>query len=74
MSLCYVEILICSGLNFLTYGHMPISEKYPAHAFFQKMAPKSPPILLRFLTHIDVLMLCRNFEPIPAYIFQVTVI
>ena len=28
----------------------PISEKYPAHAFFQKMAPKSPP---NFITFFD---------------------
>ena len=30
--------------------------------------------LLRFLIHIDVLMLCSKFELIPTSIFQVTVI
>ena len=35
-------------------------EKNPCtivHGFFQKMAPKSPQILLHFLIHIDALML-----------------
>ena len=32
------------------------------------------PILLHFLIHIDVLMLCRKFEVIPTSIFQVTAI
>ena len=41
---------------------------------FQKMAQKSPAILLHFLIHIDVLMLCRKFELIPTKIFQVTAI
>ena len=45
--------------------------------FFQKMAPKSPQIfyiIVHFLTHIDVLMLCTKFELIPSSIFQVTAI
>ena len=40
-----------------------------AHAFFQKMAPKSPQLLLHFLMHIDILMLCIKFEPIPTKSF-----
>ena len=41
--------------------------------FFQKMAPKSPPIFITFSVtyRIDVLMLCRKFELIPTKIFQV---
>ena len=45
--------------------------------FFQKMAPKSPQIfyiIVHFLTHIDVLMLCTKFELIPSSIFQVMAI
>ena len=38
------------------------------------MAPKTPPILLHFLIHINVLMLCRNFELIPSSNFQVMAI
>ena len=32
------------------FKNQPISEKYPviAHAFFQKMTPKSPPIFITF--------------------------
>ena len=33
-----------------------------------------PQFLLHFLIHIDVLMLCRKIELIPAKIFQVTAI
>ena len=41
---------------------------------FSKKWPKNDPqFLLHFLIHIDVLMLCRKFEPIPTSIFQVTV-
>ena len=40
---------------------------------FSKKWPKNdPPFLLHFLIHIDVLMLCSKFEPIPTSIFQVT--
>ena len=40
---------------------------------FSKKWPKNhPQILLHFLIHIDVLMLCKKFEPIPSSIFQVT--
>ena len=42
--------------------------------FFQKMAQKSQKILLLFLIHIDVLMLCRKFELVPTQIFQVMAI
>ena len=41
-------------------------------AFSKKMGPKSPKILLHFLIHIDVNMLCRKFEVFPTSIFQVT--
>ena len=42
---------------------------------FSKKWPKNhPKFLLHFLTHIDVLMLCRKFEVIPTSIFQVTAI
>ena len=40
---------------------------------FSKKWPKNhPQFLLHFLMHIDVLMLCSKFEPIPTSIFQVT--
>ena len=39
---------------------------------FSKKWPKNDPqFLLHFLIHIDVLMLCSRFEPIPTSIFQV---
>ena len=42
---------------------------------FSKKWPKNhSKFLLHFLIHIDVLMLCSKFEPIPTSIFQVTVI
>ena len=49
----------------------PISENFPviAHAFFQKMAPKSHQIFIRFFIHIDVYILCRKFELIPTLNF-----
>ena len=41
---------------------------------FSKKWPKNhQKFLLHFLIHIDVLMLCSKFEPIPTSIFQVTV-
>ena len=40
---------------------------------FSKKWPKNhPQFLLHFLIHIDVLMLCSKFEPIPTLIYQVT--
>ena len=42
--------------------------------FSKKWLKNHPQFLLHFLIHIDVLMLCRKFEPIPTSIFQVTVI
>ena len=75
MSLCYVESLSGFRLKFFklwpllkTGQFLEKSMDYIAHAFFQKMAPKSPPpqFLLHFLIHIDVLMLCRKFELIPT--------
>ena len=40
---------------------------------FSKKWPKNDPqFLLHFLIHIDVLMLCRKFEPILTSIYQVT--
>ena len=50
------------------------NEPISAHAFFQKMAKNHPQFLLHFLIHIDVLMLCRKFEPIPTLIFRVMTI
>ena len=42
---------------------------------FSKKWPKNhSKFLLHFLIHIDVLMLCSKFEPIPTSIFRVTVI
>ena len=55
-----------SNKYFLSYEHFkkPANfwkkAKAIAHGFFQKLAPKSPPILLHFLIHTDVLILCRN--------------
>ena len=78
MPLCYVESLSSFRLKFFLvmsiFKNKPIFEKKPwtiAHAFFQKMAQKSPQILLHFLIHIDALMLCRKFELIPTNNFRV---
>ena len=42
--------------------------------FSKKWLRNHKKILLHFLIHIDVLMLCRKFEPIPTSIFQVMAI
>ena len=42
--------------------------------FLEKWLKNHPKFLLHFLMHIDVLMLCRKFEPIPSSNFQVMVI
>ena len=42
--------------------------------FSKKWLKNHPQFLLHFLIHIDVLMLCRKFEPIPTPIFRVTAI
>ena len=42
--------------------------------FSEKWLRNHPKFLLHFLIHIDVLMLCRKFEPIPTSIFQVMAI
>ena len=39
--------------------------------FSKKWLKNHPKFLLHFLIHIDVLMLCSNFEPIPTSIFRV---
>ena len=39
--------------------------------FSEKWPKNDPQILLHFLIHIDVLMLCSKFELIPTSIFQV---
>ena len=39
--------------------------------FSKKWLRNHPQFLLHFLIHIDVLMLCRNFELIPTNIFRV---
>ena len=39
--------------------------------FSEKWLKNHPQFLLHFLIHIDVLMLCRNFELILTLIFQV---
>ena len=41
--------------------------------FSKKWLRNQPQFLLHFLIHIDVLMLCRKFEPIPTSIFQVLI-
>ena len=80
MSLCYVEILsqfraqIFELWPFLKSANFWKISYTIAHAFFQKMAPKSPKFLLHFQIHIDVLMLCRKFEPIPSSNFRVMTI
>ena len=53
MSLCYLESLPSSNFRVMTiFLNEPISENFPvlyiAHAFFQKMAPKSPKIFITF--------------------------
>ena len=59
----------------IIFKNHPISEKYPkAHGFFQKWLEIQPPILLTFLIHIDVLILCKKFELIPTSILRVTAI
>ena len=42
--------------------------------FSEKWLQNHPQFLLDFLIHIDVLMLCRKFEPIPSSNFQVMTI
>ena len=42
--------------------------------FSKKWLQNHQKFLLHFLIHIDVLMLCSKFEPIPTTIFQVTAI
>ena len=42
--------------------------------FSKKWLQNHPQILLDFLIHIDVLMLCRKFELIPTSIFRVMAI
>ena len=42
--------------------------------FSKKWLKNHSQFLLHFLIHIDVLMLCRKFEPILTEIFQVMVI
>ena len=42
--------------------------------FSIKWLKNHPQFLLHFQIHIDVLMLCRKFEPIPTLIFQVMAI
>ena len=42
--------------------------------FSEKWLRNHPKLLLHFLIHIDVLMLCRKFEPIPTLIFRVMTI
>ena len=39
--------------------------------FSKKWLQNHPKFLLHFQIHIDVLMLCRNFEPIPSSNFLV---
>ena len=46
----------------------------PMVFFFEKWLRNHPQFLLHFLIHIDVLMLCRKFEPIPTEIFRVMAI
>ena len=42
--------------------------------FSKKWLQNHQKFLLHFLIHIDVLMLCRKFEPIPTSIFRVMAI
>ena len=42
--------------------------------FSKKWLRNHPKFLLHFLMHIDVLMLCRKFEPIPSSYFRVMTI
>ena len=42
--------------------------------FSKKWLKNHQKFLLYFLIHIDVLMLCRKFEPIPSSNFQVMTI
>ena len=42
--------------------------------FSEKWLQNHPQFLLHFLIHIDALMLCRKFEPIPTSNFRVMTI
>ena len=42
--------------------------------FSENWLQNHPQFLLHLLIHIDVLMLCRKFEPIPTLIFRVMTI
>ena len=52
---------------------LKITLYYIAHAFFQKMAPKSPPIFIKF-SNTYCLMLCIIFKLIPTKIFRIMAI
>ena len=70
------ELIPTSIFRVMILKNGPNFEKNPctiAHAFFQKMAQKSPKIFITFSEH-NVLMLCRKFELIPTSIFRVMTI
>ena len=56
--------------------NQPIFENFHvlAHAFSKKWLRNHKKILLNFQIHVDVLMLCRNFEPILSSNFRVMTI
>ena len=82
ISLCYVEILSRFRLKiFELWPFKKISQflkisMYYSPCFFQKNWSEITQMffLLHFQIHIDVLMLCRKFEPIPSSNFRVMTI
>ena len=68
------EPISSSNFRVMTiFKNRPISEKYPV-LFFKKWLQNHQKFLLHFLIHIDVVMLCRKFEPISSSNFRVMTI
>ena len=71
------EPILSSNFRVMTIlKNEPFFEKFPVQPmlFSKKWLKNHPRFLLHFQMHIDVLMLCRKFEPIPSSNFQVMAI
>ena len=64
------ELIPSSNFRVMTiFKNQPISENFPVllpMLLSKKWLRNHPKFLLHFMIHIDVLMLCRKFEPIPS--------
>ena len=72
------EQILSSNFQVMTiFKNQPISENFPVlmpMLFSKKWLRNHQKILLLFLIHIDVLILCRNFELILTSVFEVMTI